>query len=302
MARHYKTKLQISALLLAVLLSTAPAQLPTPTPSNTPPRNPKFVELKANDPKIMTGSADGRLAIAIRPEKWKAAETDNFIIHYRRMTEAQKVGREIEFNLWFVAKSLGVGPETYAKKSHVFVFEDAKEWKTFLASTSAPPWSYSFAYGDELFLNIRGENNASFDSGTLAHEATHAVVARIYPGATWPIWLNEGFAEYMSAAAVAARKNQTVKRHEDTLRYADLPLDQMFAMQKYPDEKDVHRLYQSSEKFVRFLFTELPADRFVKFANSLLAGQPAKETFLQVYGDKIKDWDTFLRLYAKFTK
>jgi hypothetical protein len=37
----------------------------------------------------------------------------------------------------------------------------------------------SLALGDELFLNVR-EQTGAFDSETVAHETTHAVVARIY--------------------------------------------------------------------------------------------------------------------------
>jgi hypothetical protein len=271
-------------------------------PTAEPPRETKFVEVQPGMAVGQPESDEARAALAIRPEKWKTAETDNFIIHYRRVTEAQKVAREVEFNLWFVAQSLGAKPESYARKSHVFVFEDEKEWNAFLASVNAPSWFGSFANGDDLYLSVRGPNGAGFDSHTLAHETTHAVVARICPGERWPVWLNEGFAEYMGGAAVAARKHETVKRHERNLFEADMPLDELFALKKYPEPAEVPHLYQSSEKFVRFLFTELPKERFVKFAGAVASGQPPKEAFVAVYGDKVKDWETFLKLYAKFTK
>ena len=47
---------------------------------------------------------------------------------------------------------------------------------------------------DDLFLDVRAAQGG-FDSQTLAHETTHAIVARIYGGRRWPLWLNEGFAE-----------------------------------------------------------------------------------------------------------
>jgi hypothetical protein len=288
--------------LLTTLLGMAACAFAQQTPTPTPPRSQKFVELKPGAAVAEPTSKEARAALAIKPEKWRTAETDNFIIHYRRMTEAQKVVREIEFDLWFIAQSLGVDPSRYAKKSHVLIFEDEKEWKAFLAGTSAPPWSASFANGDDLYLNIRGPNGTGFDSGTLAHETTHAVVSRIYLGALWPVWLNEGFAEYMSGASVAARKNQTVKRHQEKLHNADMPLDEMFALKEYPDQADVPRLYQTSEMFVRFLFTELPKERFAKFADAVTSGQPPKSAFTAVYGDKIKDWETFLRRYERFAK
>ena len=106
---------------------------------------------------------------------------DYFNVLASRATEAQRVVREIEYNLWFVAKALGAGKERYAKKSHVYIFEGEGEWKSFLSESETPPWSGSFAYGDNLFLHVGGPGEG-FDSHTLAHETTHAVVARLYEG------------------------------------------------------------------------------------------------------------------------
>lgn len=250
-------------------------------------------------------SEDGAKALAIEREKWKHAETENFILHYRRVTEAQKVAREVEWDLWFVATALGADRSRYQRRSHVYIFEDEAEWKRFLAQTSVPEWSASFAFGDELFLNVRrvGGGGSNFDSKTLAHEATHAVVARLFPRQRWPLWLNEGFAEYMGGASVAARKGQTVKRHQDELPAAEMPLARMEALTAYPaDQEEVRQLYQSGEKFVRFLMNELPKERFTSFLAAVLGGQRAPDAVLSVYGDKIKDWEAFEKRYARFTK
>lgn len=246
----------------------------------------------------------GNTALAINASKWKHAETDNFIIHYRRVTEAQKVAREIEYDIWFVAKALGAKKEQYQTKSHVFVFEDEAEWKEFLSQTGTPEWASSFARKDELFLNVRLKRSAGrFDSETLAHETTHAVVARLYPGRRWPLWLNEGFAEYMSGASIAARKNQSVKRHQQSLTEADMPFDGMIAQKQYPRSiLEMHQLYQSSEKLVRFLMNDLPKERFSQFSEAMLSGKNLEAALLEVYGDKYKDFDTFKKKYERFNK
>jgi len=241
----------------------------------------------------------GRKALALEPKKWRHAETDHFVIHFRRATEAQRAVREIEYTLWFTARLLQAAPERYAKKSHVYIFSGTKEWKTFLMETDAPSWSASFAWGDELYLNIGGIRQG-FDSNLLAHETTHAAVARLYPDRRWPLWLNEGFAEYVGSASVAARKNQRVKRHQSELDQADLSLDELFAIQVYPKEDaKIHRLYQSSERLVRFLMDELPADRIARFVEVVLGGKPFREAVLEVYGDQLTDYDDFTRRFAK---
>ncbi len=280
----------------------------TPAPANAaPPRDIPLVEKKFEQLSSQELSDDGKKALAIDPKKWRHAETENFVIHYRRVTEAQKVVREVEYDLWYVAGALGATRDRYLKKSHVYVFEDEAEWQKFLYASEAPiKWAASYAWGDELFLNIRGGatgTGGSFDSATLAHETTHAVVARLYPQKRWPVWLNEGFAEYMGGASQAARKGQTTRRYEQKLRYGDLPLDTLFNYKRYPaDEVEISRLYQSSERFVRFLMSEFPKDRIAKYVEMVIEGTPPDKAVIDIYGDKVKDWETFQKRYEKFAR
>ncbi len=290
-------------------LLPAPGASSLLTPGNAPPaRDVPLIEKKFEELSNQKISADGKKALDINWDKWKHAETDNFILHYRRVTEAQKVAREVEYDLWYVAQTLGAGKDRYQKKSHVYIFEDESEWKDFLnQSSNMAKWAVSYAHGDELYLNVRGGGNsgaaASFDSHTLAHETTHAVVARLYPRARWPLWLNEGFAEFMGGASVAARKGQYSKRYERLLNEAEMPLETLEKMEDYPnDPLQISRLYQSSEKFVRFLMTENPKDRFPKFIDAVLSGAGMQASVLQVYSDKYKDWAAFMKHYERFTK
>ena len=249
-------------------------------------------------------SEKGKKALLIHAADWKHAETPNFVLHYRRVTEAQKVAREVEYHLWFIATTLGASRERYARKSHVFIFENEDEWKQYVSMSSLPTWVSSFAWGDDLYLNIRRSGGGpTFDSNTLAHETSHAVVARLFPGKRWPLWLNEGFAEYMGGASVAARKRQSAKRQQARLEMAEMPLSTLESLTKYPDDQQqVAQLYQTSEKFIRFLMNELPKDRIVKFIEAVLAGKSMQAAVLEVYGDKIKDWAAFEKRYERFTR
>ena len=292
---------------------SADAQGPVATPKplfpppavSAAPRDVKVVEKPWEALSDKETRDKGRLALGIAPEKWKHAETDNFILHYRRVTEAQKVAREVEYNLYHVATALGATKDRYARRSHVFVFEDDEEWKKFkgLLGPNGLAWAASFAIGDELFLNVRGSNGGGFESQVLAHETTHAVVARLYRGRRWPIWLGEGFAEYMGGASVAARKGQSAKRYQRALGGAEMPLATLEAMKSYPEsDAAIGQLYQTSEKFVRFLMNEFPKDRFVKFIDAVLDGKGMQAAVLETYSDKVKDWDSFMRRYERFTK
>lgn len=268
-----------------------------------PPRDIPLEEVELDQLSDAEMGDKGKTALSFNPGKWRHAETSNFILHFRRITEAKKVAREVEYDLWFVAEALKAKPEQYEKKSHVFIFEDEDEWKAFLEKVpEIPAWSASFAYGDELFLNIRKKSGpVRFDSQTLAHECTHAVVARLYPRQRWPLYLNEGFAEYMGSASVAARKNQRVERHQRSLDYAQLSLDDLIALPAYPtDEIAITALYQTSEKLVRYLYSEYPPEAFPRFVEALLEGASFKEAAMKVYGAKAGSYEAFVEGFHRF--
>ncbi|HEY5893454.1 MAG TPA: hypothetical protein VIT91_09505 [Chthoniobacterales bacterium] len=292
--------------LCAVLIFCVSLKAGGQAPLATPPRQTPLNDVLAASVPADGISEKGQMALAIKPEKWRTAETPNFYIHYRRQTEARKVAREIEFDLFIIAQTLGVQPSRYSKKSHVYVFEDENEWREFIIKADMPEWVASFAHGDELFLNVREtRGSAPFDSRTLAHETTHAVVARIYgPQNGWPLWLNEGFAEYMGGAAISARKNQTLKRHFDPLfangNIIPMSLDELEQTKIYP-QSSVARLYESGQAAVRLLMISGPPDRFVQLVNMLTAGKTLAEGVEALYGDKFKNYDDFKKAYFKIT-
>ena len=248
-------------------------------------------------------SANGQIALAIRPALWLHGESPHFIVHYRRITEAKKVALEIEYYLGYIAKTLGAGPERYARKSHVYVFEDENDWKTFLGQTTIPPWAASFAFGDELFLNVREGRTGMFDSQTLAHETTHAVVSRLYPGRRWPMWLSEGFAEQMSGQSISARMGVYNPRLLQRFQFASLPLDELTTITAYPsDLKEVTQLYQSSERLVRFLMHDNPPDHFPHLLDLLTSGETLESAIPKVYPDRYPDFAAFVKRYNQLPK
>ena len=250
---------------------------------------------------------EGNIALGIRPQAWLHGETPNWIIHFRRITEAKRVALEIDFHIGFVAKNLGAKPDQLAHKANVFVFEDDKDWKEFMskvtAVSSVSPWAASFAHGEDLFLNVRNGTTGTFDSQTLAHETTHAVVARIFPGKRCPLWLNEGFAEEMSGRSVGARMGQYNQRLLQRFQTATLSPDQLVAMQQYPMELTaVSQLYQSSEKLVRFLITDGGVDRFPKFFEEMVNGGNFAEVVPKIYQDKYATYDAFKQKFARVAR
>ena len=290
-------------LVLAVAVSVARvAAAQTSLPASTPPpRNVPLIQRAWQQLSHQTVSVTGSEVLQIKPEQWRHAETENFILHFRRVSDANAVAREIEFDLWFVAKELGATKEQYTRKSHVYIFKDDREWQKFLADTSAPPWAQSLARGDELFLNVRG--SGGFDEETVAHEATHAVVARIYRGRRWPVWLSEGFAEYMGRASVAARHHQNVRRNQRAFQAAELTFAQLTSTSIYPTSPEqVRQLYETSEKFVRYLLNNYPKQLFPTFVDRVLTGEAAAPALATVYGGEFNDMAAFERKFARIAR
>ena len=249
----------------------------------------KTWELLANKNVSYLGSQ----ALSMNPRGWYHGETENFILHYRNFSDALQIAREIEFDLWYVAKTLGASKEQYARKSHVYVFQDDKEWREFVKDAHQKAWSHSFAVHDELFLNIHG-TGTGFESHTLAHETTHAVVARIYGERRWPIWLGEGFADYMADACNAVRRGLAPGANPRNLRSATMTLTELMAITRYPeDDASVTQLYETGTKFVRYLFGRYSTEFFPRFVNRLLDGTPAQVALVEVYGNEFRDLTAF---------
>lgn len=284
-------------LLTTLFFVAAPME---PGRAEKPPRDVRLNEAPFEKLSNHEISELGQTALDLEPKKWRHAETDHFIVHFRRATEARRAVREIEYTLWFAAKALAATPEAYAKKSHIYIFADKREWVTFLHKTNNHAWAASFAMGDSLFLHVGGPSEP-FDSQLLAHETTHAVVARLYPQQRWPLWLNEGFAEYMGSASIAARKGQYLKGLQNRLPQADLPLDDLLALTQYPTERaGITQLYQTGERLVRFLMTQLPKENFPKFVDAILSGASLETAVTTVYSEQISDNAEFVKRYNRF--
>lgn len=176
------------------------------------------------------------------------------------------------------------------------------EWHQFLTETHPESWVHSFALGDELFLDVHG-NGRGFDSRTLAHETTHAIVARIYGARRWPLWLSEGFAEYMGDASVATRHYQSPRSNQSLLSHAQMTIGELLATKTYPaDPTEIGPLYQTSAKFARYLFSSYPSALFPKFVDQLLDGVSATDALFAVYGAASRDMNTFEKRFATFTR
>ena len=197
----------------------------------------------------------GQAALSIRPTEWHHAETDNFIYHYFHSFIATPVSVEAEFYYRVIAKDLNKDTSHWERKAHIFIFEDPADWKQFQTRGNLDPWTGGIHQGGSLF--IQRDPNLKFKGHTLGHETAHLVVDRFF-GSNVPLWLNEGYAEYISRVAYAAYYRARGYDAHPTTRPLTaatfLPLDRLTNLLTYPtDVAEVHSFYIESEKLVRFL-------------------------------------------------
>jgi len=230
-----------------------------------------------------TLGAFGRTALALNPDSFKHAESANFIYHYFDPITAKQVATEAEFFFRTIAKDFGRENEAVEQKAHIFMLPD-KEWEEFKRGASLDPWTGGMHTGNELFITRDGERP---QGPTLGHEVGHLVVQRFF-GDNIPLWLNEGYAEYISGVLYASyyrARKYAAKPHFAGMTLEDyIPLEKLTTLTTYPaQEREVAAFYIESRKLVSFL-QQRGKELFRAFFADLAKGTSFDSAVQSVYG------------------
>jgi len=250
----------------------------------------EFSSLSQRDP-----NPHGDKALAIHPEKWKHGETDHFIYHFVNSYVITPISVEAEFHYRVVTKELQRELPGDIK-SHIYVFERPADWQQFQSVGRLEKWTGGIQSQGSLFL-LRDPAN-KFSNNTLGHEIAHLILHRFYSDGI-PLWLNEGFAQYVSKGAHASyqrARGYVAKPHSQAIAAQDLiPLSMLVGMTQVPNDK-VETFYDESERLVRFLaYTD--KSNFLTLLDALARHQPFESTLLRVYGVR---FGTLTNLEEKF--
>ncbi len=278
----------VALVLTAVgFAASLPGQTLTPAVANT--AGPQGLNALKEVPFRTLSSSSvtplGAAALSIRTNEWKHAETDNFIYHYFHDFIATPVSVEAEFYYRVIAKDLNKDTSHWERKAQVFIFESPDDWKTFQTRGFLDPWTGGIHQRGELFL--QRDPNLKFKGNTLGHEIAHLVVDRFF-GSNVPLWLNEGYAEYISRVSYASyyrARGYDSKPRTDSLTAASfVPLDQLTQAVTYPtDVNQVLAFYTESEKLVRFL-NATDKTKFLVMLDSLAKGSLFENALHNAYG------------------
>ncbi len=265
-----------------------------------PPQQPPLIEISSDLSDKYPLGLNGREALKAR--EWKHAETPNFVVHYAEVADAQPVMCFIETAYFVVTQTLGIDDRSARKKSHVFIFPDGAEWNEWLRKKRLPPMVAGYAYKDELLIGAQGEKDDY--AKLICHEAAHAIVARYYPGRRWPLWLGEGFAEYMAAKAMAVKRTHQVQRYLSDKADKSIDITSVVNRLTYGGVSagsptglaSLGNFYPNSEKLVRVFQEKLPATEFPRFVNLLVAGNSFEASLRAAYGKSCPDVTSLKRL------
>ena len=263
---------------LSVSVSAALAQSPTPGLNALP--EVEFTKLTQHDPNPL-----GAKALAIHPEQWKHAETEHFVYHFVDSYVVTPISVEAEFHYRVVTKELQREQPAANTKSHVYIFQKPADWQQFQSAGKLEPWTGGIQSQGSLFI-VR-DPSYKFSNNTLGHEIAHLVLHRYYPDGV-PIWLNEGFAQYVSKGAQASyyrARNYSAKARSQTIAAEKLfPLATLATM-SYPGSDEVETFYDESEKLVRFLVAT-DKTSFLNFLDAMGRHQPFESALSQTFGTK----------------
>lgn len=242
----------------------------------------------------------GAATLKLPGMKWRHAETDHLVIHYDSKMFALKVARMGEFFYTFIGEELQVKEDRVKGKSHIFVFDDAKDWQVFIKSlNTGMEWPFSLVYGPEMYLQKADSSSRSGD--ILGHEMTHLVINR-YFAHTPPLWLNEGMAEWYEEFAYSAFKGIKKSKSRGFAQLKNrISLTSLVSMSAYPSSPEaIHAFYQTSKYLVGYLLIEQPREKFLPFAEVVSGGMAPLDAMKQFYGfeslDALEDkFEIFIR-------
>ena len=234
-----------------------------------------FAELSQPDQNPL-----GAQALAINAADWKHGETEHFIYHYQRSYVATPVAVEAEFSFRVIAKELAQPQVPWPQKAHIYIFERPDAWESFQTAGQLEQWTGGIQSGGSLFI-VRNPAYR-FSDNTLGHEVAHLVLYRLY-GPRIPLWLNEGFAQYVSKNAHASyqrARGYLSKPSSNSVASEKLfPLTALATM-TYPPTEQVETFYDESERLVRFLAAS-DKPKFLELLDLLAKGQTLSDALVR---------------------
>ena len=292
------------ALLFLCMAGLCLAQNGTPPPPAPPSTASEAGDawLEIDSSKIDTAALTprGRQVLELEGIHWRHAQTPHFVIHFEQAIFARKVARMAEFMHGYIAGDLQGVSDHAEGRSHIFIFRSPKRWEEFRSVLpDVPAWSFSQVENTVLFLQQADDTQTS--GAILAHEMTHIIVNRFFPG-DCPLWLNEGLATYYQEFGYAAFKGIKKSRRAQFTKLKEIyPLKNLLSLTDYPSQDwQIDSFYETSKYIVGFLLLDKPPTLFTAFMEDMIDDMAPPDAFLKHYGiETLQELEKQFRQFAQ---
>lgn len=224
-------------------------------------------------------------ALALRRDEWKHAETENFIFHYLDAGVAKQVAVEAEFFHRTISRDLNRLGSREGRKGRIVIFDPAG-WAAYRSLLHLDPLTGGAHLEGELVL---GRDGDKFGGQTLGHEIAHLTIYRWFPGRI-PLWLDEGYAEYISSVLLAAfhraRGYRARPRMHQLVAEDFIPLERLTSMRSYPTAtRELVAFYVESQRLVAFL-RGIGKENFSNFLEAVAKGSYFESAVDSAFGGR----------------
>ncbi|MCE9547992.1 MAG: hypothetical protein K8T25_21170 [Planctomycetia bacterium] len=171
-------------------------------------------------------------------------------------------------------------------KASVIIFADQEmfnEHETQMVHHNAPAWAQALAHlssdGNVLISGHTTGSTRLYLAQSLVHETTHGFLWRYKTRVVIPLWVNEGFAEYI-ASAIVPDPHGTVAKEKLAIKkmLASSSMGGNFFDNTFNTEK-----YGVASNLTRYMIT-IDAKRYRIFLEGLKAGMEEEESLKNSYG------------------
>lgn len=289
-------------MFICSMVSLCVAQNDPPSPPTSSADNGGYAWLEIDASKIDTTALTprGKHVLEMEGIRWRHVQTSHFVIHFEQAIFARKVARMAEFMHHYIASDLQGSTDHAQGRSHIFIFRSPKRWEEFRSALpDVPAWSFSQVENTVLFLQQADDTQSS--GAILAHEMTHIIVNRFFPGEC-PLWLNEGLATYYEEFGYAAFKGVKKSRRAQFTKLKQIyPLKNLLALTDYPSKDwQIASFYETSKYLVAFLLLDKPAAGFAPFMEDMINDMDAVDAFSKHYGiEGLPDLEKQFRQFAQ---
>ena len=166
----------------------------------------------------------------------------------------------------------------------------SRAYERAFGAASAGRWWAHYSQG-KIHINGGLPINAAF-KGLLVHELTHAVLDSQHHGGAFPVWLNEGLAEYLQREALGRTDIDAVQRVllKDALRKSEIGA---LSTLRQPLEANA---YLASFAAVSLLMEQFGRVKVLELYRSIATGTKAEDAWKKLGADP----DAFSKTFTKW--